>query len=59
MKQIIKNKNDGMGWKAIGAGYSGLSVEAAKAEMKTLRRHAKEDGSGYIYKVRDVTLVPR
>ena len=59
MKQIMENKNDELGWNAISASYSGLSKDAAKEEVKTLRRYAKENESGYLYKIRDVSLVPK
>jgi len=59
MKAIKQKLNQEEGWRLMGSAYCGLSKETAEEEIKTLRRNAAEDDSGYKYKIIDCELVPK
>lgn len=59
MYQIMEYDRSTDRWIPVSASHSGLSKEQAEKAIKTLRRYAKEDGSGMVYKIRKVVIVPR
>lgn len=59
MYQIMECDKASDRWVPVSASHSGLSKVQANEAIKTLRRYAREDGSGMKYKIREVVIVPR
>ena len=57
MKAIQKNQGDG--WQYMSVGYTGLNEDEARAEIKKLRKEAKEEGWDIKYRLINVVLVPQ
>jgi len=48
-------KNQGEGWQWMGIGYTGLTEDEARAEIKELRKESR----GTKYRIINVTIVPQ